>query len=198
VRRAARPASDAPSDPPPPAAAPPAPAPAPEDAEEDGDEEDGARGDAAKQRPSYKAWHNAPQAQRFGQFSADEKRALDDAIKEYAAENALDPNSLEWLYATRAQPGSRQRAAWLALAAALPHRSARQVWGHATRRLHAGNYGGAWSEDETAQLRSLVAAHGHNWVAIGAQLERIPDACRDRCALRSALATRTSQARIAL
>ena len=110
--------------------------------------------------------------------SSDEKAALDEAIATYAAEEALDPNSLEWLYHTRA--GSRQRAAWLRLAEALPHRSPRQVWGHAINRLHGARAGGPWGDEETAALRRLVARHGRNWVAIGAELDRKPDACRDR------------------
>lgn len=46
-----------------------APAPA-EDEEEEGPsaEERRSRAEAAKQRPSYVAWHGAPQAQRFGPF----------------------------------------------------------------------------------------------------------------------------------
>ena len=169
----------------------------PDEDEEEDEEARLARTEHAKQRPSYIAWHSAPKAQRFGPFrceqrvrcflgcayrfllcSTSEKAALDEAIAVYAEEQALDPTSLEWLYHTRV--GKRQRAAWLALAEALPHRSPRQVWGHATRRLHAARGAGPWGDEETAALKRLVARHGRNWVAIGAELDRKPDACRDR------------------
>jgi hypothetical protein len=110
--------------------------------------------------------------------STSEKAALDEAISVYAEEQALDPTSLEWLYHTRV--GKRQRTAWLTLAEALPHRSPRQVWAHATRRLHTARGAGPWGDEETAALKRLVARHGHDWVSIGAELDRRPDACRDR------------------
>ena len=180
-----------------------------DDDDDDDDDEDGeggvARSEAHKLRPSYVAWHSAPQAQRFGNFrcamqraqhascfvaltalpllaprSAEEKAALDVAIAAYADENAFDPEQLEWLYHTRV--GRKQRKAWLAIAEALPHRSPRQVWGHATRRLHAqhGQKNKRWGVEDSAALRSLVEQRGRDWVAIGAELGRLPDSCRDR------------------
>ena len=115
-----------------------------------------------------------------GARSTDEKAALDAAIAAYAEENADDPTQLDWLYHTRV--GRKQRKAWLAIAEALPHRSPRQVWAHATRRLHAlhGDKNKKWSAEESEALRRLVAARGKNWVAIGAEMGRLPDACRDR------------------
>jgi hypothetical protein len=112
--------------------------------------------------------------------SAEEKEVLDAAIAAYADEHALDPEQLEWLYHTRV--GRKQRKAWLAISEALPHRSPRQVWGHATRRLHAqhADKNKRWSAKDSAALRRLVEQRGRDWVAIGAELGRLPDSCRDR------------------
>ncbi len=91
--------------------------------------------------------------------SAEEKEALDDAIMVYARENGLDEDNLEWLFHTRAKGkelSGSERAVWLELARSTPHRSPRQVWGHATRRLHAGRGPGEWTQDDKDRLRECV------------------------------------------
>jgi len=155
------------------------------------DEREEAQAELRQQKhrhPSSVTWNSSLKAQRYGPFSKAEKDALDAAIRAYALEHSLPPTTHEWLFHTRAGPdgeggkGERLRAVWLELAAAVPHRSPNQVWGHATRRLHAlhGAGGSRWSMEDRAALTRLVEVHGNSWVDIGAAMERMPHECRER------------------
>jgi hypothetical protein len=120
--------------------------------------------------------------------STEEKDALDDAICRYAAEHGLSASNLDWLFHTRVPEGGQQgrlQRMWYDLAACLPWRSPKQVWQHATRRLHEAKGQGKWSQDEANQLRGLVAQHGSRWTDIGAALGRAPEECKDKCVVKN-------------
>jgi hypothetical protein len=100
--------------------------------------------------------------------SRDEVAALDAAIGAYARQNGLSETSFEWLFNTRggvpgdAGNGGRLQRVWYDLAAATPHRSPKQVWAHATRRLHEAKGQGRWTADETEQLAGCVVLRRHS------------------------------------
>lgn len=124
---------------------------------------------------------------RMGNHAADrsheEKSTLDAAIRSYAAEHGLSASSLDWLFHTRSASAThdgRLQRVWYDLAACLPARSPKQVWQHATRRLHEAKGQGRWTQDEADQLAGLVAQHGTRWTDVGAALGRAPEECKDK------------------
>jgi hypothetical protein len=62
----------------------------------------------------------------------------------------------------------------------LPTRKLTAIRSRVVRLTHPGNYKGEWTDREKEQLLVLHEELGNAWSKIGAQLERLPGACRDK------------------
>eukprot|EP00884_Botryococcus_braunii_P003467 jgi/Botrbrau1/13120/Bobra.0187s0077.1 len=114
---------------------------------------------------------------RRGRYSEAEETTIMNALKEYARCHNFSESDLSWAVKTQR---SKAKGAWLEVARALPHRSARSIYGHGIRLIHEGNKLGKWTEEDTQRLVTLVAERGRRWAEIGAALGRMPELCRDR------------------
>jgi Myb-like DNA-binding protein REB1 len=76
--------------------------------------------------------------------------------------------------------GDGGKDVWNELAAALPHRSPKQVWAYGNRHWNPGNFKGPWTAVEEEMLRQHVAANGSKWAEAGRKIGRMPESCRDK------------------
>ena len=69
---------------------------------------------------------------------------------------------------------------WSQLYLILPNRDHKAMQRHVRRRFHNFDKRGNWDPEEDEQLRTLYNANPNSWKAIGEELRRMPEDCRDR------------------
>ena len=114
-----------------------------------------------------------------GMFTAKESKAV-----LLAAEKAAKAMGLSDARELLEKKGKAKRAGatvWRQLSESeFPDRTPLSLYSHVKRKLHPGGYRGAWTESESARLRTLFESLGADWMSIAAELERTPENCRDR------------------
>lgn len=69
---------------------------------------------------------------------------------------------------------------WSDVCDVVPHRPRHSVQRLCRRRFHNYTKRGTWTKEEDDELRAAYEQHGNRWKAIGEQIERMPEDCRDR------------------
>ncbi len=62
----------------------------------------------------------------------------------------------------------------------LPTRAHSAIYFRVRRNMHPKNYKGAFTPEEDAKIIQLYKTVGNNWQQIGEEIDRMPQACRDR------------------
>ena len=137
-------------------------------------------------------WRQQPDAgKKTGTFSNAELQLLRQSIEQYALSNSTGSNitGLESAHDLLFRGKSQRRSAWREIAAVLPNRTVQACYYAAKRMLHKCRTGcrtGKWTHDEVERLRELVRMNGGGrpkqtkWKQIGEELDRYPEACRDK------------------
>lgn len=112
-----------------------------------------------------------------GTFTQEESQALQNFMDEYQKLQGWSDNELK----QRVWASERQKDSfWDEVAAVLPHRTRASVYKHVRRAYHVFEVRGKWTKEEDAVLGELVRRKGAQWKAIGLDMERMPEDCRDR------------------
>ncbi len=133
---------------------------------------------------------------RQGVFTARENGRLQSAIKRYAELHALSQPQLETIVLVRRNVErsslkqkltpdeqelmNRTKDFWTYVAASVPGRPIKSVYGHLRRLCSPDHCKGVWTTEEDDELRSAVANVGAQWEMVGAQVGRIAGDCKDR------------------
>lgn len=110
-------------------------------------------------------------------FTKEEKNAIDIFVKKYQIIESI--SSAEFLDRIWSNERKRDKF-WDNLQKVLPYRTRPSLYKHVRRTYHVFKKRGVWSFEEDNQLRELQQKYDGKWKAIGEQMKRMPEDCRDR------------------
>jgi len=113
---------------------------------------------------------------KTGKYSAAESQAVRKAIEDYCTNQNVSSSRLCSESDNRTD---HLRGAWMEISKALPNRTVQSIYRHGLRLMHPFKRG-AWSEEETNELLTLVTRFGKKWAEIQTMLNRSADSCRDK------------------
>ena len=124
---------------------------------------------------------------KTGAFSRKEVQLLMQSVEQYVVgqSSGSDIGRQEAAYDVLFKGDRKRQSAWREIAAVLPNRTLRACYYAAKRKLQRYK-GGRWAAEEVARLRELVSQNGGGepyqtrWTQIGEELDRFPEACRDK------------------
>lgn len=135
-------------------------------------------------------WKETGQRFKKGAFTKAELELLVDAANEYVKAHSAGDELHDMAKCTQRLLFSAKRStAWLEISSALPNRTVQACYYAAKRRLYPAKKG-KWDSSEVDTLKSMVASLGTAsgkgswvkvpWKTIGEELDRLPEACRDK------------------
>eukprot|EP01052_Picozoa_sp_SAG31_P014082 SAG31_NODE_863_length_11394_cov_8.226737_9_plen_263_part_00 len=156
----------------------------------------------AQTGPATRSWKESGKNFKKGSFTTAELKLLTEAATEYVkAKSAADELAADMDACIRKLLFANKRggdSAWLEIATCLPHRTVQACFYAAKRRLYPAKKG-KWEVEEAATLRDMVEKLGTKedsegsssgttsityskipWKVIGEELNRLPEACRDK------------------
>lgn len=116
---------------------------------------------------------------RSGKFTEEERAILMAEMTKYVKAHT-GHEDLQWLLPKRG--GKRvdadaKKGCWSEIAKCLQGRTLKSIYAFGTRIIDPGNQMGAWTQDETNKLITLVEEHGRKWAKIADEIGRSPEAC---------------------
>ncbi|CAG8650406.1 18321_t:CDS:2, partial [Acaulospora morrowiae] len=125
-----------------------------------------------------KQFENMGVEYKKGVFTNDEKERIKQALLDYQRLHNLDSSKLQTLIYGR--HSLEHKNFWPYIATHVGTRPIRTLAIHIQREFHPFNYTGSWSSEEDEKLKGLVEIYYHDWTAIGHQMNRTGQQCRDR------------------
>ncbi|KAG0054408.1 RNA polymerase I enhancer binding protein [Gryganskiella cystojenkinii] len=125
---------------------------------------------------------------RTGTFSMNEDLLIRQTIREYLARNGMPADTIEtWFQGSAGRNGVVKEAGkeelkplWVEIARRLETRPLLNIYLHVRRMFHPQNNVGQWTKEDDNKLVELYTKHKGQWTAIGLELGRMADSCRDR------------------
>ncbi|KAF7874588.1 uncharacterized protein EAF02_008565 [Botrytis sinoallii] len=113
-----------------------------------------------------------------GRLNEDETRRIADAVELYRVDNGLEQHALNTIIQNNALIDGKKF--WDFMTEEVPDVAKRNLQSWCRRNFHNYAARGVWTPEQDEELMELFKTMPKKWSLIGAQLNRLPDDCRDR------------------
>ncbi|KAF7883947.1 hypothetical protein EAF00_011259 [Botryotinia globosa] len=113
-----------------------------------------------------------------GRLNEDETRRIADAVELYRVDNDLEQHALNTIIQNNALMDGKKF--WDFMTEEVPDVAKRNLQSWCRRNFHNYAARGVWTPEQDEELMELFKTMPKKWSLIGAQLNRLPDDCRDR------------------
>ncbi|KAK6609084.1 DNA-binding protein REB1 [Botrytis cinerea] len=113
-----------------------------------------------------------------GRLNDDETRRIADAVELYRVDNDLEQHALNTIIQNNALNDGKKF--WDFMTEEVPDVAKRNLQSWCRRNFHNYAARGVWTAEQDEELMELFKTMPKKWSLIGAQLNRLPDDCRDR------------------
>ncbi|TGO43205.1 hypothetical protein BHYA_0002g00090 [Botrytis hyacinthi] len=113
-----------------------------------------------------------------GRLNEDETRRIADAVELYRVDNDLEQHALNTIIQNNALIDGKKF--WDFMTEEVPDVAKRNLQSWCRRNFHNYAARGVWTPEQDEELMELFKTMPKKWSLIGAQLNRLPDDCRDR------------------